>query len=109
MTWVIKGIGDFNGDGQADVMWRSTMTGQNVVWLMNGGAVSSTTVLPTVDLTWDIKEIGDVNGDGRADVIWRSTMTGQNVVWLMNAGSLSSAALLPAVADVNWDLVGLGQ
>jgi hypothetical protein len=80
-----------------------------VVWLMNGGALSSTAVLPTVAPTWDIKEIGDVNGDGRADVIWRSTMTGQNVVWLMNGGTMSSAIVLPAVADLNWDLVGPGQ
>jgi hypothetical protein len=51
------------------VLWRNSGTGQNVVWLMNGGALSSTAVLPTVAPTWDIKEIGDVNGDGRADVI----------------------------------------
>jgi hypothetical protein len=37
------------------VIWRSTMTGQNVVWLMNAGSLSSAALLPAVaDVNWDL-------------------------------------------------------
>jgi len=29
-------VGDFNGDGRADILWRNSSTGENYVWLMNG-------------------------------------------------------------------------
>src|SRR5439155_1388598 len=28
-AWQVKGIGDFDGDGKADILWRSTATGEN--------------------------------------------------------------------------------
>ena len=39
-TWKIVGVGDFNRDGKADLVWRDTTPGAGggsiVVWLMNG-------------------------------------------------------------------------
>ena len=29
-------VGDFNGDGKTDIVWRNTTTGATAVWLMNG-------------------------------------------------------------------------
>ena len=37
--WQIAGVGDFNGDGKADILWRHT-NGQVYEWLMNGVAIS---------------------------------------------------------------------
>ena len=34
-TWHIVGAGDFNGDGDADILWQNT-NGQPAIWLMNG-------------------------------------------------------------------------
>ncbi len=36
--WVIQGVGDFNGDGKADIVWRDTQTGDAGVWLSNHGS-----------------------------------------------------------------------
>ena len=33
--WSIAGVGDFNGDGKADVLWWHT-SGAVYMWLMNG-------------------------------------------------------------------------
>src|SRR3546814_5556327 len=30
--WKIAGVGDFNGDAKADILWRSTSSGTNVIW-----------------------------------------------------------------------------
>ena len=31
-AWQVVGVGDFNGDGVEDVLWRNTSTGQNQIW-----------------------------------------------------------------------------
>jgi hypothetical protein len=36
MEWEIAGVADFNNDGNPDILWRNTHTGQNYVWYMNG-------------------------------------------------------------------------
>jgi hypothetical protein len=38
--WAITGVGDFDGDAKADILWRDT-SGHEVVWLMNGSTVLS--------------------------------------------------------------------
>ncbi len=35
-VWSINGIGDFNKDGNQDIMWRNRSNGLPIVWLMNG-------------------------------------------------------------------------
>ena len=34
MNWAIAGDGDYNGDGNADILWRNRTTGQNWLYLM---------------------------------------------------------------------------
>jgi hypothetical protein len=46
-AWKIVGVGDFNGDGKPDILWRNTSTGQNLVWYMNGAKEITSAYLPT--------------------------------------------------------------
>jgi hypothetical protein len=38
--WTIQRIGDFGGDGKADILWRNSSSGQVYVWFMNGTVIS---------------------------------------------------------------------
>jgi hypothetical protein len=54
--WQVTGVGDFNGDGRDDVLWRYAGTGHTYVWLMNGRSATSahfTSVYPGTVGTWD--------------------------------------------------------
>jgi len=66
--WAIRGLGDQNGDGKADVLWRHGPTGMLYLWTMNGKTIVTETYLATVDPTYVIVGTGDYNGDGRSDV-----------------------------------------
>ncbi len=47
VTWAIAGVGDFDGDGNADILWRNTNGNANI-WLDNGAAIASSVSLGNV-------------------------------------------------------------
>ncbi len=83
-------VADLNGDGFADILWRNTTTGQNIVWLMNGTTigVGSGDTLPIADTNWNVSATGDFNGDGREDLAWRNNTSGISSIWMMNGTSI---------------------
>ncbi|QIL02770.1 VCBS repeat-containing protein [Sphingomonas sinipercae] len=74
LDWHIVGTGDFNGDGNSDILWRSD-AGTVTNWLGqdNGGFINNhANTGQVIPLDWHIVGTGDFNGDGRSDVLWRS-------------------------------------
>src|SRR3989442_849014 len=101
--WQVQGIGDFDGDGRDDVLWRNLATGENYIWLMNGWTIASGGLIRTVaDQAWQVKGIGDLDGDGRADILWRNTVTGEDYAYFMNGSAIASEGFLNTVADLYW-------
>jgi len=110
LNYNIAGVGDFDGDGRSDVVWRNGATGQVVVWLMNGTSIASAGVTTTVaDLNYKIVGTGDTNNDGKADIFWWNQATGDVVVYLMNGTAFSSAAFVTTVSDLNWHVEAVGD
>jgi hypothetical protein len=104
--------GDFNADGQADLIWQNAATGERVIWLMNGTAISQVVSLGTIPLDWSIAAAADFNADGQTDLVWQNAATGERVFWLMNGtaiGQVVSLGNIPlewsvtAAADFNAD------
>ena len=88
-------FGDLDGDGNADLIWRHTQTGDVSAWLMDGGLVRQAGVLWSgVPLTWQLAGMGDLDGSGHADLIWRHTETGDVSAWLMDGTIVRRGALL---------------
>ena len=53
-TWAVAGVGDFNGDGLADILWRNS-SGATALWEADGkGGVTGVTLGP-VATNWQIK------------------------------------------------------
>jgi hypothetical protein len=79
----LVGIGDFNGDGHADLVARETATGY--LWLYPGNGRGGW-LLPRVQIGrgWQVMDalvgIGDFNGDRTADMLARDEATG--ALWL---------------------------
>src|SRR3546814_2913969 len=65
-SWKVVGIGDFNGDGSTDILWRDTADGRNAIWL-SGNASTQQETTGVSKFSWTVAGAGDFDGDGRAD------------------------------------------
>ena len=99
---------DFNGDGQADLVWQNTVTGQCVVWIMNGTKVINKTSIGTFSLEWQLVGTGDYDTDGKSDLLWQNSATGEASVWLMSGTTVVSKVSLGKIAP-DWKIRGVGS
>ncbi|HXK10020.1 MAG TPA: VCBS repeat-containing protein, partial [Vicinamibacteria bacterium] len=108
-NWQVRGLADFSGDGNTDLLWHNSATGQVYVWRMNETTVLGGSYLSPdrfADTNWRIKGVGDFNGDGKPDLLWQHKKTGGLYVWLMNGlTAISGVYLNPgSFSGVNWQV-----
>ena len=108
--WQIRGLADFNADGQPDVLWHHQATGDLYVWFMSGTrATGGSYLTPSrfADTRWQIRSLNDVNADGKADLLWHHQATGELYAWLMNGTRVTAGSYLTPsrFADTRWQIV----
>jgi hypothetical protein len=109
--WRVVGTGDFNRDGDTDILWQH-QDGRVSVWYMRGTTILSGEVIaqPLADQGWRVVGAADMNRDGNVDLVWHHATTGEVSVWLMNGTSVVGAQVLNgAPPDANWHVRALGD
>ena len=117
-SWSVAGLGDFNGDGKSDILWRNS-SGSLVDWTMNGSQVTASQQVTlsdrpaAPDSSWSVAGIGDLNGDGKSDLLWRNA-NGSLIDWTMNGSQIASAQQVTlggsAVSpDSSWSIAAIGD
>ncbi len=112
--WFIAAVGDDDATERATIVWRNFVTGEIVLWRMNGATpLSSHDLPPVTGLGWTIVGYADLDGDGQSDLFWRNLSAtgpaaGQTAVWLLAHGAVLSGTFLPQV-DPAWTVVGVAD
>jgi hypothetical protein len=93
-AWVVRGVGDFDGDGRADILFHNASGGGTVIWFMNGASWVGDRVAKGLPRA-RIAGVADFDNDGRADVLWQD---GSLTIWF--GGETSRVATIQPGASV---------
>ena len=106
----VAGVGDFNGDGQSDLVFQNQTTHQVAIWFMNGATFLSGVLLPfTPPAEWSVVGAGDFNKDGFTDLAFQNQNTGQIALWYMRGATYADGTTLTTVPGAGFKVVGVGD
>ena len=104
-TYQIQQVADFDGNGNADLLWWNTVQGDAWIWPMDGTIVLSESYVGVVpDTNYRIMAAGDYDGNGKADILWRNIVQGDVWVWLMNGTVKLSEHYVGTVPDLGYQI-----
>jgi hypothetical protein len=107
ITWMLTGVGDFDGNGSTDILWHDAVTGTVALWLMNGIQVQQVgSVAALTSNYWTVAETGDFDGDGKADILFRDNLGSGSGIWFMNGLQITSTVGIGPVG-FDWTIQGL--
>ncbi len=130
-----KGFGDFNGDGNGDLLWYNPQVNNSIgMWLTGATAedkpglvgadlvtLSGSTTPYSLPPQWEIfgfqnvgavPQFADFNNDGNADIYLHNTVTGEAILWSMDGTVIDSWGFVEFEGNINpapagWQPIGL--
>lgn len=120
--WPLPTKGDFDGDGQVDLVFRNATTDRAMIWLMNGAARKAATwIAPDPPgPAWRTAAVDDFDSaaspgagpDGQSDLVLHNSASGEVQFWLMSGSQRVGPAVAlsggPAMA-APWQLAASGD
>ncbi|NEO75493.1 Calx-beta domain-containing protein, partial [Moorena sp. SIO4G3] len=111
--WQIEGVADFTDDGQEQILWYHSETGQIATWQMSDKKLVKGDIItrdgePLGILSstgWSIQGVADVDNDGKYDIVWNNSNT--IAFWHLNGSELRDAMVIdqPPEAGFNPNLI----
>ena len=101
----ILGLGDFNGNGQTDLLLRNKNGA--VGCYFTGGEKTGWNYFQSLGDEWKLSAVGDLNGDGRDDVVLKHD-AGFTGSWLTQADGTMAWADLDTLQE-GFEIVGAGD
>jgi FG-GAP-like repeat len=112
--WQVADVADFDGDGDADLLFRLPELNQTAIVRLQGTAmVDQQYITANADASLTIRGVGDANGDAIADIYWQTPNQTQVVVqplkfqqnrWLTDDFvTIASNAPLQGIGDLDLD------
>lgn len=111
-VWQLAGAGDFNNDGQTDLLFEKLASRELWYWQLKNGELLDTQYLAKLPLGMHVAAIGDLDGQGSADLVIQQKSTGLLTAWMLSdnkvtrttrLGSLGASRVLEGLADMNGD------
>ena len=129
-NWQIGGVGDFNGDGQADLLWEydntanaaDPLNGISYISIQNGAATAATGsgVVEQLSTNWRVAGVGNFTGGGTSDILYRyensansaDPLNGDTYIDMMNGSQINwatSGFTSQQEIDPNWNVVAVAD
>ncbi len=112
-NWQVRGVGDFNGDGNTDILWQQKGSAAYSIALLEGATELGEIPLLGADLadlgSTQLQGIGDFNGDSKTDLLWRNFLTGENTIALSDGFGFAQSLSLPSVVGSNMSVEAVGD
>jgi hypothetical protein len=106
-SWQAVGTGDFNHDGNSDILMQDT-SGQVSVWEMYGNTIIGGGPVANPGPSWQAVGTGDFNHDGNSDILMQNTSSGQVSVWEMDGNTIIGGGPV-ANPGPSWKAIGTGD
>jgi hypothetical protein len=94
--WRLIGCGDFDDDGDEDLVWWHEKLGRQEIWRMNGPDIDEIVALPEAPgRSYALVGVADFDADGRPDLLWQLTKDKYELVlWGMDGTAVDSTAVI---------------
>ena len=111
-SWSVASSGDFNGDGNGDLVYRHAGDGITEIQLLNSNAGIGGGMIANnpFDSSWTIVASGDYNGDGKTDLLWQQAASGTVQIQLLNGTTgIGGGLITNNPFDNNWQVITSGD